>query len=133
MALTKTVEETYYNVNLVQNQSYILIGRMLNANALNLTKNAINNMNNIHWSKYQIKETDMRQKTATFTSPQYLDLTTGVFCVMIISPYHENFGGLILKVDYDEDIGLYEYQCQDWSRKYQGKFELVKGNAKSTF
>ena len=133
MALTKTVEKTYYNVNLVQNQSYILICRLVNANALHLTKNAINGMKNIHWSKYQIKETDMRQKTATFTSPEYLDLTTGVFAVMIISPYHENFGGLILKVDYDEDTGLYEYQCQDWSRKYQGKFELVKGNAKSTF
>ena len=132
MVLTKTVEKTYYNANLVQNQSRILVGRLIDGRMLNLTSNAINNMQNIHWSKYQIKETDMRQKTATFTSPQYMDLTSGVFAIMIISPYHENFGGLILKSTYDEDTGLYEYQCQDWSRKYQGKFELVK-DAKSTF
>ena len=31
----------------------------------------------------QIKETDMRQKTASFTSPQYLDLTTGLYTVLV--------------------------------------------------
>lgn len=85
----------------------------------------------MHWSKYQIKETDMRAKTATFTSPHYLDLTTGVYCVWINSPMHEDFAGVIISVDYDKDTGLYDYQCQDFSRFYQSKFELVT-NAKIT-
>ena len=80
---------------------------------------------NTHWSKYQIKETDFRSKTASFTTPQYLDLTTGVYCVMITTPMHEDFGGIIIGVKYDHKTGLYEYQCQDHSRAYQGKFELI--------
>ena len=67
----------------------------------------------------------MRVKTATFTSPDYLDLTTGTYCVLISSPYHENFAGIILKVEYDPSSGLYNYQCQDFSRVYQSKFELI--------
>ena len=54
----------------------------------------------VHYTKYQIKETDMRVKTATFTSPDYIDLTTGLYYVLISSKYHENFSGVILDVDY---------------------------------
>ena len=72
----------------------------------------------IPYSKYQIKETDMRIKTATFSSPEYLDLTLGRFVIRIVSPYHENFTGFILSVEYDEDNQVYNYQCQDWSRNY---------------
>ena len=70
------------------------------------------------YTKYNIKETDMRIKTATFTSPNYIDLTTGMYHVLISSPYHENFAGVILDVEYDKDTGLYNYQCQDYSRMY---------------
>ena len=66
----------------------------------------------------------MRQKTATFTSPNYFDLTTGVYAVLITSPVHANFGGVILSVDYDEEKGLYDYKCQDFSRFYQSKIFL---------
>ena len=75
----------------------------------------------IHWSKVQIKETDMRIKTASFSSPQYLDLTTGVFCVLIVSTHYENFSGIVLDVEYDRKTGIYTYKCQDWSRKHQSK------------
>ena len=81
----------------------------------------------IYWKKYQIKETDMRVKTATFTSDTYLDLTTGSYCVLITSPYHEDFAGVILSVERDKD-GLYNYQCQDFTRNYQFKPELVLNN-----
>ena len=76
----------------------------------------------INFTKYNIKETDFRVKTATFTSPQHLDLTTGMYAILISSPYHENFAGVVLDVDYDEDSGVYSYQCQDWSRKWIAKF-----------
>ena len=84
-----------------------------------------NGKTEVLWNKYQIKESDFRTKTMSFTSPQYIDLTTGVYCVLISSPYHENFSGVILSNDYDENTGLYSYQCQDWSRFYQSKFEAI--------
>lgn len=125
---SKIVEKVYYNVNLVQNQSYVYVGRLVNANSMALSKNFWKSGLKIYWSKYQIKETDMRQKTASFTSPNYFDLTTGLYAVLITSPYHEDFGGLILSVDYDKSTGLYEYKCQDFSRKYQSKFNLISKN-----
>lgn len=75
----------------------------------------------INFSKYNIKETDLRVKTATFTSPDYIDLTTGLYAVLISSKYHENFAGIVLDVDYDPSTGLYNYQCQDWSRAFMLK------------
>lgn len=126
MAIGKIVEKVYYDINLVQNQSLVFVNRMNNAKSI--TMKGWNTSNPTYWSKYQIKETDMRQKTASFTSPQYLDLTTGLYTVLITSPYHEDFGGIILTVDYDKSTGLYEYQCQDFSRKYQSKFSLISKN-----
>ena len=125
MAISNIVEKVYYDINLVQNQSYVYVARFTNANSKSLSKDFWNNGLKVYWSKYQIKETDMRQKTASFTSPNYLDLTTGLYSVLITSPYHEDFGGIILSVNYDKSTGLYEYQCHDFSRLYQSKFNLI--------
>ena len=76
----------------------------------------------IPFTSYEITETDPRVKTAKFTTNKYFDLTGGQLWVHISSPYHENFGGRILKVDYDKDNGLYTYQCQDGRRNYMSKF-----------
>lgn len=124
VAITKT-DEVNYDVNLIQNQTYIYVCRKSNA------KNILIDWKHkdlIYWKEYQIKETDMRQETATFTTPQYFDLTTGVYCVLISSPYHKNFAGVILSDEYDEDSGMYTYQCQDFSRVYQSKYDLVAVN-----
>ena len=67
----------------------------------------------------------MRIKTASFVSPNYIDLTTGQYAIRIVSKYHENFAGILLDVDYDEDTDLYTYQCQDFSRLYMGKCECI--------
>lgn len=82
------------------------------------------------YTKYSIKETDFRVKTATFTSPEFFDLTMGQLAITIESDYHENFVGFILDVEYDEKTGLYTYQCQDWSRRYMDKFESILTNCK---
>ena len=100
----------------------IYIGRLSNAVYKYMSWN---NKSLISWSKYQIKETDMRVKTATFTSDNYFDLTTGLYCVLITSPFHEDFGGVILSVEKDDNTGLYNYQCQDFTRQYQNKWESV--------
>lgn len=79
----------------------------------------------ISFTSYEITETDPRVKTAKFTTIEYFDLTAGQLWVHISSPYHENFGGRILKVDFDKDKGLYTYQCQDGRRNYMNKFKYV--------
>ena len=86
----------------------------------------------ISFTSYEITETDPRVKTAKFTTKEYFDLTSGILWVYISSPYHENFGGKILKVDYDKDKGLYTYQCQDGRRNYLNKFKLVTTNESSS-
>ena len=75
----------------------------------------------VAYTSYEITETDPRVKTAKFITDKYFDLTNGICYVKIISPYHENFGGIILKVDYDKNTGLYTYQCQDGRRQYLNK------------
>ena len=110
------------------NQSRIYIGRLADATYYYHNWDADSNKRGIFWSKYQIKETDMRVKTATFTSNTYLDLTTGLHAVLITSPYHEDFSGIILSVEKDTNTGLYNYQCQDWTRQYQAKWEIVFNN-----
>lgn len=75
----------------------------------------------IVFTNYEITETDPRVKTAKFTTSEYFDLTGGQLWVHISSPYHENFGGRILNVDFDKDKGLYTYQCQDGRRNYMTK------------
>lgn len=79
----------------------------------------------IPFTSYEITETDPRVKTAKFTTNEYFDLTAGQLWVHISNPYHENFGGRILKIDFDKDKGLYTYQCQDGRRNYMNKFKYV--------
>lgn len=124
--VTKTSETVDTNLT-PANQTHIYIGRLKDATYYYtdwVTKYGI------YWSKYQIKETDMRVKTATFSSSYYIDLTTGVYVVLITSPYHEDFGGVILSVEKDKNTGLYNYQCQDFTRQYQWKWEFVFENIK---
>lgn len=80
----------------------------------------------IYWVKYQIKETDLRVKTASFTTTEKLDLTVNVHIVKIRSRLHENFNGYVLSNEYTEnEDGTYTYQCQDMSRQYIGKFDMI--------
>ena len=107
--------------------SYIFVYSVKNDKLVNnagINKVLLDKSFQIRFSKYQIKETDLRVKTASFTTNQYIDLTKGKVCVLFVSPYHENFGGVILNVDYDEKNGLYTYQCQDHSRTWQTKINL---------
>lgn len=123
VAVTKTKDAIEFNTS--TNRAHIYVNRLPMAQKI-FTDWV--NKDHIHWSKYQIKETDMRVKTATFTSEMYLDLTTGVYAVLITSPYHEDFSGIILSVEEDNDKGLYNYQCQDWTRQYQNKIDMIAIN-----
>ena len=126
VAIIKSGEKTI-NANLVNGMGNISILRPNNPNTLITTWKK---KKPIYWDKYQIKETDMRVKTATFTSPNKIDLTDGQYRVLITCKGHENFGGIIISDEYDEDTGLYNYQCQDFSRLYQSKFNLMAKNVK---
>ena len=111
--------------NYAANNAYILITRKSSATGLDVLWNGYIN---IPWEKYTITETDFRMKTATFSTPQYIDLTTGTYAILITTPLHEDFGGVIMNIDYDSTSGMYSYQCQDWSRVYQGKIDVVSKN-----
>lgn len=126
MAGLRETDEIVYDANLVQNQTHIYIKRMRDARALSWDFPQ-DEIKETYWSKYQIKETDRRQKTATFSSPNYVDLTTGQYVVLITSPHHDDFGGIILKVEYNEDTGMYDYQCQDGTRNYLDKVTFTAG------
>ena len=103
----------------------IQVIRLVNAAHVNKYIGSWKNSDSLVYTKYNIREEDWRVKTASFTSPVHLDLTTGQYAVRIVSKYHENFAGIILDVDYDEDTGLYNYKCQDFSRLYMQKMELI--------
>lgn len=123
MVAIKKTNELIKNSNNQKNEAHLYVQRKSDANKILCLWDK---KKEIHWSKYQIKESDMRVKTASFTSPQYLDLTTGQYCLLIVSPMHEDFGGIIIDVEYDSSNGLYNYQCQDFSRAYQSKdVELI--------
>lgn len=125
VAITKT--STKIDVNLETNDAHIYISRAGNPR-VSYHSWKKGEYGEWHWTQYQIKESDMRIKTATFTSPNYIDLTTGLYSILITSPMHEDFGGVILNVEYDKKTGWYSYQCQDYSRHYQGKFEVITDN-----
>ena len=116
-SITKS-KEIQYDMHRVNNQTHIYVCLEKNPRGSYISWNT---KTAIRWIKYQIKETDMRQKTATFSSPDYLDLSHGIYDVLITSPYHEDFGGIVLSCEYNDDTGVYDYQCQDFSRKYQLK------------
>ena len=105
----------------------IFVGRLSDATQL-VFKWKKGNYVKLPYTKYNIRETDFRVKTATFSSPQFFDLTTGKYAIKINSLFHENFAGTILDVNYDETTGMYDYQCQDWSRTYISTFESIKAN-----
>lgn len=84
----------------------------------------------VPFTSYDITETDPRVKTAKFTTNEYFDLTDGQIWIQISSPYHENFGGRILNVDFNKDNGLYTYQCQDGRRNYMNKERLNNKNTR---
>ena len=119
-------------VNHTLNESLLFVQRNPDASKKYLETGFWYDAPSFEFTKYQVKETDMRVKTATFTSPHYFDLTTGQFCVLIVSPYHENFSGIILKVEYDEGTGLYSYQCQDMTRFFMEKGEIIAGYIRNT-
>ena len=78
----------------------------------------------IPFTDYEITESDQRTKTAKFTTPLGLDLTSNFTYCIITNPYHEDFGGVVLSEEYDADKDLYTYQCQDWRRQYLSKTRL---------
>lgn len=79
----------------------------------------------ILFSELDITETDLRVKTAEFTSPYDIDLTKGRVCCWIQRKYGDNFGGVVLSKSLDKDTGMFTYTCQDWNRLLQSKVNVI--------
>ena len=73
-------------------------------------------------TEYSISESGYREKTASITTNQHLDISTGVIQILITSPYHENFSGVILSEDYKPSNNQYTYKCKDFHVLYNNKF-----------
>ena len=69
--------------NLVNIDTKIYICRMVHANAL-FYFSSLTNLTEINYLKYNIKETDFRVKTASFTTPTAMDLTEGRYVIKIV-------------------------------------------------
>ena len=116
-------------------QSKIYVGTIDNAKTFQVLDSKMIESkypNGIPFTEYEINETDRRTKTAKFTTPEYLDLTDKYTFTVITNPYHEDFGGVVLSVDYDADKDLYTYQCQDWRRRYISKLDTGVGDENIT-
>ena len=130
MVFTETEEEVLINLPSQESYIYVAVSKSVKARVGgDLEEKGFA----IVWKSYQIKESDFRIKTATFVTPQYLDVSAYLHTVLITSPYHENFHGIVLSNEYDEEKGLYTYKCQDWSRKYMSKTELVLNGDTTTY
>lgn len=119
-------------------ESHIYLGGHPDAsNGIILDKDIINMMKNaggeIFFTEYEIDETDRRTKTAKFTTPYYFDLTSNFIYVVISCPFHEDFGGVVLSVNYDKSTGLYTYQCQDWRRQFSSKLRTIGDESHSIY
>lgn len=65
----------------------------------------------IVYSNFEIVDENPRVMTASFDSPLKIDLTSGRVAVMITGEVND-FGGIILKREYDSKNKIYKYQCQ---------------------
>ena len=118
MVLVDKTDKIAKDTNLSRNQTILYIQQLNTARQLSCAWSVAVP---IHWEDYNIKETDMRIKTATFKSPQSLDLTNGQYAILMTTPLHEDFSGVIIGMDYDKKNDEYSFQCQDWSRKLMGE------------
>ena len=75
MFFVKSDETTEAN-SVKQDQVRLFILRKTNASSF-IDWNLVRYEQPMDFTKFQIKETDLRVKTATFSSPNYVDLTTG--------------------------------------------------------
>ena len=73
------------------------------------------------FTSYDIDEEGYREKSATIKTTQHLDLSAGTWQVLIVGK-HENFAGIILNEDYDEQNNTYSYKCKDFHVLYNDKF-----------
>ena len=65
----------------------------------------------IIFKNFEIIDENPRVMTASFDSPTKIDLTSGRVAVLITGEVND-FGGIILKRDYDSQNKMYKYQCQ---------------------
>ena len=118
MVLVDKTDKITKDTNLSRNQTILYIQQLETARQLSCDWSVAVP---IHFEDYNIKETDMRIKTATFKSPQSLDLTNGQYAILMTTPLHEDFSGIIIGMDYDKKNDEFSFQCQDWSRKLMGE------------
>ena len=85
----------------------------------------------IKFTNYTLEEEYPRIRTATFESPENIDLTEGRVAVLITGDCND-FGGIIIKKTHDHKTGLYKYQCQGFMERIMSSPVYVVANGGKT-
>jgi len=83
------------------------------------------------FTNFEIQEENPRIRTATFESPDNIDLTEGRVAVLITGDCND-FGGIIIKKEHDAKTGLYKYQCQGFMERIMASPVYVVANGGKT-
>ena len=95
------------------------------------------NLENYHFpietrfTNFEIQEENPRIRTATFESPDNIDLTEGRVAVLITGDCND-FGGIIIKKTHDSKSGIYKYQCQGFLDRILSNTVYVVANGSKT-
>lgn len=85
----------------------------------------------IVFTNYELQEEYPRVRTANFETPVNIDLTEGRVAVLITGECND-FGGIIIKKDYDSKTKLFKYQCQGFMERIMSAPVYVVANGGKT-
>ena len=86
----------------------------------------------IPFINFEMQDEYPRIRTASFESTENIDLTEGRVAVLIAGDSCNDFGGIIIKKDYDSKNKIYKYQCQGFMERIMSSPVYVVANGGHT-
>lgn len=85
----------------------------------------------IRFTNFEITEENPRIQTATFETLENIDMTSGRVAILITGDCND-FGGIIIKKEYDPETFIYKYQCQGFMDRIMANPTYVVANGSKT-
>lgn len=85
----------------------------------------------VRFTNFEMQDEYPRIRTASFESPDNIDLTEGRVAVLIAGDCND-FGGIIIKKTFDSEKRLYKYQCQGFMERIMAAPVYVVANGGHT-
>lgn len=86
----------------------------------------------IPFINFEMQDEYPRIRTASFETTENIDLTEGRVAVLIAGDSCNDFGGIIIKKDYDSKNKIYKYQCQGFMERIMSSPVYVVANGGHT-